>query len=317
MLSIAPPKESKNGDYPSIVVHPTKSIAVCAYEGALSKKKYFRVGAVKHDKITWDEEIEHGMGEYVRLGLFEKRGKTYIITVYRRVFWRGCCYQINKLLSDNSIKFGEPHEFCKGARPTLAVRKDGTVIVVAEDRLSYTLRLYMGKINDSVSKITWKQSPRVLNHGTTPSVAINDTHIILLYRIRASSSLKYACGRLTDTVEWKVSSQDYCTGIRPNVTLNNNQVVITTHMSFMGRLLHFGHGTLNDQGFTVTGESTQLGLGMHPAVCLSDENKLIEIHKSNVGTHLWVSQGRLVSKPFTFVHCIYLHVNRYLVSSSN
>lgn len=247
---------------------------------------------MKHDKITWEEEIEHGKGEYVRVGFFEKKGKVYIITVYKRVFWRGCCYRINELLSDNSIKFGKSHMFCKGVRPSLAVRKDGTVIVVAEERLSYTLRCYMGKINDSVSKITWKLCPDVIHHGTTPSVAINDTHIILLYRIRASNSLKYACGRLTDTVEWKVLSQDFCAGIRPNVTLNNNQVVITTHMSFTGRSLYFGHGTLNDQGFTVTGESTRLGLGMHPALCLSDENKIIEIHRSNMGTHLWVSQGR-------------------------
>lgn len=194
MLSIAPPKKNNNGDYPSITVHPTKNIAVCAYEGAVTQSKYFRVGVMKHDKITWEEEIERGKGEYVRVGFFEKNRKVYIITVYKRVFWRGCCYQINELLSDNSIKFGKSHMFCNGVRPSLAVRKDGTVIVVAEERLSYTLRCYMGKINDSVTEIAWKQFPDAINHGTTPSVAINDTHIILLYRIRASNSLKYACG---------------------------------------------------------------------------------------------------------------------------
>lgn len=65
----------------------------------------------------------------------------------------------------------------------------------------------------------------------------------------------------------KVSDLDFCTGIRPNVVLNNNQVVITTHMSFVGHSLYFGHGTINDEGlFTIGSKSCALGLGMHPAI---------------------------------------------------
>jgi hypothetical protein len=39
MLSFAPPKQGKNGDYPSVSTLPRKNIAVCAYEGAVSHKK--------------------------------------------------------------------------------------------------------------------------------------------------------------------------------------------------------------------------------------------------------------------------------------
>jgi hypothetical protein len=250
---------------------------------------------VQHDTIDWREEIPRGSGEYVRVGLFEKNEKVYIITVYKRVPWRGCCYQINELLDGGRISFGKSKIMpCRrGLRPTLAVRKDGTVIVVDEDKLTFTLRCHVGKINDSVSEITWKESPDIFPNSTTPSVAINDkNNIILFYRTRATGSLKYACGRLTDSITWKVKNQDYDTGIRPNVTLNNNQIVIITYMSFMGRELYLGNGTMNDEGlFTVAGKSRTLRWqGMHPAVCLSDENQVVLIYKST-RTGLRVTKG--------------------------
>jgi hypothetical protein len=294
MVSLAPPSVGKNGDYPSVATLPTKNITVCAYEGAVCQKKYLRVGNIQLDTINWKEEISRGSGEYVRVGLFERNEKVYIITVYKRVPMRGCRYQINELLINGKVSFGNSKELPCGRslRPTLAVRKDGTVVVVVEDILTYTLRCYVGEINDSVSDITWMESPDTIPHSTTPSVAINDKNIILFYRTRATNSLKYACGLLTDSITWKVMNQDYNKGIRPNVTLNNNNIVIVTYMSFVGRLLYFGNGTMNDEGqFTVAGESRNHGMGMHPAVCLSDDNRVVEIHKSNFGTHLWVSKG--------------------------
>jgi hypothetical protein len=72
MLHFDPTREGKNGDYPSVATS-TKNIVVCAYEGVFSHKMYFRVGDVQHDTIGWREEIPHGPGEYVRVGLFEKK----------------------------------------------------------------------------------------------------------------------------------------------------------------------------------------------------------------------------------------------------
>lgn len=291
MLSLAPPKECKNGDYPSIAIHHAKSIAVCAYESTISKDLYFRIGQVRHDTIQWGEEVKRGRGEYVRVAFYDHNESCYIITVYRHLLWRHCYYQINKLV-DNCITFGEPHQFCSGVRPTLAVRSDGTVVVISEVPYSYVLRCHIGKIKDDMSAIDWRQSPDDFSHGTTPTVAINDKHILLLYRIRASSTLKYACGNLVNSeVEWKIRGQYFSTGIRPNVTLNNDHVAVIAHMSFTGRSLYFGHGVVNDQGFMVTGESRSLGRGMHPAVSLSDDNKLIEVHRDNIRSCLWVAQG--------------------------
>jgi hypothetical protein len=319
MLSFAPPKEGKNGDYPSITVLPRRNIAVCAYEGAISNKMYCRVGDVQHNTINWKEEIPRGSGVYVRVGLFEKNEKVYIITVYKRVLWRRCCYQINELKDNSRISFikdPKPIRNCSGIRPTLAVRKDGTVVVVVED-LTYTLRCHVGKIKDRSSEINWKKASEsdTIPRGTTPSVAINDKHIILFYRARATNSLKYACGHLTDSITWKVKNQDYSKGIRPNVTLNDNNIVIVTHMSSLGRLLYFGNGTMNDEGqFTAAEESRSLGMGMHPAVCMSDDNRVVEIHKSNLGTRLWVSQGTVLNNNNICMNPINAHC-RYLVSS--
>lgn len=71
-----------------------------------------------------------------------------------------------------------------------------------------------------------------------------------------------------------------------NVTLNNNQVVVMIHMSFVGRSLYFCPGVLSDQGFSITTECRNLGKGMRPALSLSDNNKLIEIHRDNIGSSL-------------------------------
>jgi hypothetical protein len=113
------------------------------------------------------------------------------------------------------------------------------VVVVEDSSLEYTLRCYVGKINDSVTEITWEESPDTFPSSTTPSVAINDKNNIILFYTRvdtfSSSYLKYACGLLTDSITWRIKNQDYCDGIRPNVTLNNDQVVIVAHMSYWGR----------------------------------------------------------------------------------
>lgn len=231
MLSFSPPKENLNGDYPSIAIHPTKNIAVCAYESTITTAKYYRVGAVKHSTIEWGEEIMDGHGECLRVAFFDRNGTVYIIAVYRCILWRECYYQINTCQPDSlSMKLGEPKLLCSGIRPTFAARDDGTVVVVTEQPYSYTLECHIGRISNDVSEIAWSRLPELFDQGTCPSVAINNTHIILLYRIRASNALKYASGNLTDKVEWKVSGQDYATGIRPNVALNNNQVVVTTHV---------------------------------------------------------------------------------------
>lgn len=291
MLSISPPRQCNIGDYPSIAVHPTKNIAICAYEGTLTNNKYFRVGIVHQDRIDWQNEIEQGKGEYARVGFFDKNNKVYVVLIYKRNVWRGCCYKIGELLPDYTINFGNSRVFCKDMRPSLAVRQDGTVVVIAEKVVSRTLTCHVGKVNEMATEINFNQSMDLFS-GTTPSVAINDKHIILFYRIYGTDQLKYSCGCLGNKVEWKVRSQDFCKGIRPNVTLNNNGVVVTIHMSFMGRLLYFSHGTMSDEGrFTISSESHALGMGMHPAICLSNDNKLIEIHRSNATTHLWASQG--------------------------
>jgi hypothetical protein len=97
-------------------------------------------------------------------------------------------------LDGGRISFGESKLIpCRrGLRPTLAVRKDGTVVVAVEDKLTFTLRCYVGKINDSVSEVTWKESPDTIPNSTTPSVAINDkNNIILFYKKRVTNSLKY------------------------------------------------------------------------------------------------------------------------------
>jgi hypothetical protein len=310
MLRLSPPKEGETGEYPSIATLSTRNIVVCAYEG-VARNLYFRVGDVQHDTINWKKEISHGSGGYVKVGLFEKSGKVYIITVYGHDALRYCYYQINELSDDGKITFNDPKLLCSGIKPTLAVRKDGTVVVVVEDKLTYTLRCYVGKINDSVSEITWRESPDTFPNSTTPSVAINDkNNIILFYRrevkdISSNIYLKYSCGLLTDSITWKVKNQDYNKGIHPNVTVSNDQVVIVTYMSPTWRhSLYFGYGTLNSKGeFMVKEKSCNRGMGMHPAVSISEDNRVVEIHKSNSGTRLWVSQGIYTSYEFALYEC--------------
>lgn len=72
--------------------------------------------------------------------------------------------------------------FCNDLRPSLAVGQDGTVVVIAEEVVSRTLTCYVGKINNAVSEINFTKTLDVFS-GITASVAINDQHIIMLYRI--------------------------------------------------------------------------------------------------------------------------------------
>ena len=295
MLSLSPPKVNEYGDYPSVAIHPTKNFVVCGYESTVLRGKYHRAGTIEHNSISWWNEQYNDIGVYPKVAFFDKDGKIYVIHVYSYSFWsRGCYYQINKLDEEKKcIKFGKLQRFCSGMRPTLATRGDGTVVVVTENPslFSFTLRCHIGKINDDVSEIVWSNSLEVLDRysGTTPSVAINNTHIIVLYQVVGSSQLKYCCGSLTDKIKWKTLDQDFATGNRPTVALNNNQVVIISFTSM--RSLYFGHGILNDVGFAITGEINQLGLGTNPAVAISDDNKIVEIHSSHIKWCLWVSQG--------------------------
>ncbi len=269
---------------------------MCAYESTvpLSNTMYYRVGIVSPTSISWsDSQTDPSSGQCVKIALFDKNGKTYVISVYSSWFWQWCYYQINELVGEKKIKFGKCLDFGSGVRPTLAVRSDGTAVVVTETPNSSTLVCHIGMISDDVSKIYWKKSPEMPNiSGTTPSVAINNTHIILLYRVSLSSTLKYAHGSLSDEIKWKVCSKDYSSGIRPNVALNSKGVVVIAFMSTMGRKLYFGYGRLDEHVFSpATAEITRLDMGMHPYVSLSNNNKLVEIHRTNFGTSLWISQG--------------------------
>jgi hypothetical protein len=200
-------------------------------------------------------------------------------------------------LNDTEWSYGGSTHYDDGTTPGVALNASGTVVEVHQSNGgSSNLWCHVGPVNTSSKTISFGKSQQY-DKGTTPTVALNDHGVVVeMHQSNgASTSLWYNVGQVnTSKKEIDFGKPwEYVNGVTPTVALNNNGLVVEVHQSNGPSFnLWYSVGQVNTSNKTISfGESQPYDVGTHPAITLSDDGRVIEVHRSQTFDTLWRRTG--------------------------
>jgi hypothetical protein len=198
-----------------------------------------------------------------------------------------------------------------GAWPTVALSKEGYVIVVHSDSgfSAFSQQYYrVGKIDpngDQNQSISWITDFIHWDGGYHASIAMNDNGVIVgVHESNAVSGtgLYYRVGQLRNpaggdyTIAWSSGSTgvNYDDGINPHIAINNHNQVVEVHQVTGEKFLHYRRGTVSGGKIIFAASQRYDNDAEQPAVALLDSGLVLEVHGSwDIGAGLYSKTGKL------------------------
>lgn len=121
--------------------------------------------------------------------------------------------------------------------------------------------------------------------GSTPSVAVNSSGVVVEVHEEKGSSLWYHVGRLNESksITWGKSIH-YDSGKRPRVAIDNDGYVVEVHQSQSYSTLWYHVGKVNVETNSINWGLTQSQKyddGERPAVAINDNGKIVVVHETS------------------------------------
>jgi len=203
-------------------------------------------------------------------------------------------YRIGKLDGTRLIWGGSQHADFSGTWPTVAITKEGYVLVVYSTGISKNpseLEYRVGQIDpdgDVNQSITWRTHSMRWDTGFHASIAMNDNGVIVGVHEpgRGGDGIYYRVGHLRNpaagdyTVQWDSGEWGirYDTGINPHVAINNLNKVVLVHQVPGETLLHYRRGLVNGGDIFFAESRRYDNHAERPAVALLDSGLVLEVH---------------------------------------
>lgn len=192
---------------------------------------------------------------------------------------------------------GGSSEYDSGVTPSVAMNDSGTVVEVHQSNgLSSKMWYHVGSVNAGATAVDWGDS-HDYDSGDTPKVAINNGNVAVEVHQSdgPSTALWYHVGIVNPgnkTIDWG-GSHEYDSGVVPAIGLNNNGVVVEVHQTNgVDFSLWYHVGIVNSGNKTIDwGDSHQYDSGIAPAVIVTDDNFIVEVHQSQGFNTLWYRTG--------------------------
>ena len=230
----------------------------------------------------------------------------------------GIWYHVGKL-DGMTVKWGSSwHSGFDGAWPTVAVTKEGIVLLVYSDKQTRSgAQLYyrVGKIDpngEENQSISWLTDAIHWDGGFHTSVGMNEKGVILGVHEGngGAGKLYYRIGHFVDpnkanyTISWNSGTGgiNYTGGVNPHITINNSGQIVEVHQVQNNEsLLHYIRGTLSADGSRINFAVDQPRYnsnGQQGAIALTDNGIAIEVHKRSIlkGDRSWTRYSEMVGK---------------------
>lgn len=194
-----------------------------------------------------------------------------------------------------SLAFLGGANYDSGILPDIAMNAGGVVIEVHESQSWNNLYCTVGSIAAN-GAITFGSAKKYTS-GILPSVAVN-THNVVVEVHQSESSLDstiwYLVGRVNGGAISFGDSVKFDDGLNPQVAINGNGVVVAAHLTSnaMTNTLYYHVGIADpDKGKIDFGPSISYDSGRCPHVAITDDDYVIEVHKSQSYDTLWYRLG--------------------------
>lgn len=174
-----------------------------------------------------------------------------------------------------------------GKYPSVSINSHGIVVAVYNRGcIRLDMRSKVGKRTGNMhGRIAWGNSEN-FGKGSHPTVSVNDDGtVVVVYKSRWRRKLFYRVGNVSEKnlrITWSGEpTDDYDSGMRPVVALNNKGQVLEMHMtSRVGSFSTFYRvGTLQEDSITWSNNSLEYRSGKRVQVALNDNGIAVEIHE--------------------------------------
>lgn len=203
---------------------------------------------------------------------------------------------------DGSISWGSKIQVARvsnGPDPLFRVAlNDHHLCIIVFDSES---KLYAvgGRVDPATKTVSFGDTNQ-WDSGLNPAIALNNSNIAVEVHQGNGNSQRvyYSVGSIDPATKWVSfnDSKHYDSGQRPNVALNNANVVLEVHeTTAMTLSLWCTVGTIQDDREHIDfGAPQDYDNGMRPSVALNDANETLEVHwASMVSVALWSHAGTI------------------------
>lgn len=208
----------------------------------------YRVGEVKDRLVLWapplseskPKKAHFGSGAYPKISINDRN---MIVEVHRGQYLEKSFYRVGIIYPElRKIEWFTSTFFAMGHYPDVAINNFNVVVaIVRRDVFSKLLHYRVGKISEmKEGEIVWVGTRHKLNMAENFSLDINNDNTVVLAYQTLLHHVHYKVGKIdffSGEILWGEPIHVYKGGITPCISINDNNHVVLTLQSIMGRKL--------------------------------------------------------------------------------
>ena len=280
-LSLRPAEYCGDGGLPSASLVGEK-IAVMVHTSAGGTEIQHCVGVVSDGgRVEWGRHLQFAKGVHpsvstndmwIAVVLYDRNGEGKLYSRY------GIVNPETK-----EITWGKSQSCGSGTQPTVALRTDGRVVELHEEKHVFKKSLFcrLGRIDMAKRGVHWEDCVKICSKATNAKIAVSDEgYVVEVHEHEGDSALCYTVGELKERhIEWG-KTHYYDVGSAPSVCIKNwsNQLV-EVHQNSGSDILQYRMGIINLKQKIIEWcpEKFKLQKGKNPSVTTGDNWTLMTV----------------------------------------
>lgn len=301
------------------------TVVVSVRDATLSPKLYYTVGVVNKNgaNTTWSERTYYGVGQHPSVCIVKIGSDLYAIVCHGSDIYKMCYYRVGQIVLNSqlegSINWGDSSakQIACGLKPKITAN-DGTIIVIMEEICTWNTLSYrvadIAKVNIGNRTITWTQGPKDDKNffqGLDPDISVNSKDEVIVVCRSYDRQVKAKLGKVhgdKKKINWSAVTKELPTcGVNPTICFNSKRQVVEIHENIWKELSitcgrnvdtasQWDCDSIKDKAVQWDNikEKALIHYGEYPALALSEEGVILEMHCTPFGFSLYYSQGTLV-----------------------
>jgi hypothetical protein len=280
-LNLRPAAYCGDGGRPSVSVVSDR-IAVLVHTSPTGTEVQHCVGVVNGEgQVQWGRHMQFAKGTTPSVSTNDM---WMALAVYNNGEGKLCSRYgiVNPETKD--ITWGKSQNCGSGIQPSVALRTDGKVVEVHEEKHLFKKSLYyrLGQVDMGRCGVHWEDPVKMTSKAANAKIAMSDEgYVVEVHEHEGDSALCYTVGELkADThIEWG-KTHYYDVGSSPSVCIKNwsNQLV-EVHQNTASDVLQYRMGIINLKQMIIEWcpEKFKLQKGRHPSVSAGDNWTLMTV----------------------------------------
>lgn len=186
-----------------------------------------------------------------------------------------------------STQFGLGVKYDDGNDPSVAINRNGTILEVHKNEAGNDLYRRVGKIRGAT--VDWGPPKRYEDSGRSPGCALNVHDVAVEVHKNNGTTLFYRVGKVSGNgVTWG-PSDDYDSGVTPDVDLNDGGTAVEVHCteSPISDALYYRVGPVQGEKIDFGKSQKYAERGKDPKVSVNNSGRVVVVHNNRSGDILY------------------------------